>query len=161
MQSRIIKAIIIAIIAILIDYFHKDLSVKFMAERNYYPLEITSFFNYVMVWNKGISFGLFQSGDFGRMVLIIMPIIVSIWLLYWLKTQNKTFHIIAIGLIVGGALGNVIDRLKYKAVADFFDFHAFNYHWPAFNIADSWIFIGVFTLLIGDFIVTRKEKKNA
>ena len=111
------------------------------------PLAVTPFFNLVMVWNQGISFGMF-SNQRAPLLLTALALVVVAILLRWLARAEHTITAIGIGLVVGGALGNVIDRLRFEAVADFFDFHAFSYHWPAFNLADSAIFVGVVVLCI-------------
>lgn len=111
------------------------------------PIEITPFFDLVMVWNRGISFGMF-AGQNQPYVLMALSCAIIYILLDWLwKTPSPTAGA-AIGAVIGGALGNVVDRFRYGAVADFFDFHIDTYHWPAFNIADSTIFIGVVILCL-------------
>lgn len=108
-------------------------------------LPITSFFNLSMVWNFGISFGLMQG--MGLILLIgILAIIVGFSV--WMLKSRDTAEICALGLILGGALGNVADRLRFGAVADFLDFHWNGYHFPAFNVADAAISIGVVLLLL-------------
>ncbi len=106
---------------------------------------VLSFFNLVLVWNHGISFGLFAGFD-QRLGLVALSIVISLILLGWLVKTDSKLVACALGLVIGGAIANVIDRLHYGAVADFFDFHIGRYHWPAFNIADSCIFIGVVLL---------------
>lgn len=122
------------------------------------PIEVTGFFNLVMVWNPGVSFGLFGRHDM-PMVLSAVAVAICLILFLWLKKAETRYVALAIGLVIGGALGNVIDRLRFGAVADFFDVHLYGYHWPAFNIADSCIFIGVAVLLL-DSIVTRPKKED-
>lgn len=112
------------------------------------PIEVTGFFDLVMVWNHGISFGMF-SGTSQPMIFIGVSGIIMIILLSWLARSTSFYTAFALGNILGGAAGNVIDRLRFGAVADFFDFHLGIYHWPAFNIADSTIFIGVVLLCAG------------
>lgn len=105
---------------------------------------ITSFFNIVMAWNQGVSFGLFPAGSAaGRAILASFSFCVVIALGVWLFRAADRLVAVGIGLIIGGALGNVLDRLRFGAVADFFDFHAFGYHWYVFNVADAAIVIGV------------------
>lgn len=122
-------------------------------------IEVTSFFNFVIVWNTGVSFGLFaDNAGLGRWVLTIVAICIVIWLWFWaLRVKNK-YIAMAIGFIIGGALGNVIDRVRLGAVADFLDFHINSYHWPAFNLADSMIFIGVIILLFEELIINMGAK---
>lgn len=112
------------------------------------PIEVTPFFNMVMVWNTGVSFGLFASGsDAGRWALIGLAVTITVGLTWWLRSVRTGLLAGSIGAVIGGAIGNVIDRMVYGAVADFFDVHAFGYHWPAFNIADSAIVVGVGLIL--------------
>jgi signal peptidase II len=122
------------------------------------PIEVTGFFNLVMVWNPGVSFGMFARHDM-PMVLSAVAIAICCVLFMWLKKAETRYIAVALGLVIGGALGNVIDRFRFGAVADFFDFHLYGYHWPAFNIADSCIFIGVAVLLL-DSIVTSQKKED-
>jgi signal peptidase II len=112
-------------------------------------IAVTPFFNLVMVWNRGISFGMFQGGgDWQRWILVAFGLIVAVALAYWLTRPNPLWLAAAVGGIIGGALGNVVDRARFGAVADFFDFHVAGYHWPAFNVADAAIVCGVIGLLI-------------
>ena len=123
------------------------------------PIEITGFFNLVMVWNPGISFGLLGGGgDWMRWGLTGLAVAVTIGLAIWLRYVDRTHLALAIGLVIGGAIGNVIDRVRFGAVADFLDFHLFGYHWYAFNIADSAIVIGVAVLLV-DSLFSRPAAK--
>ncbi|MDP6812921.1 MAG: signal peptidase II [Alphaproteobacteria bacterium] len=114
-------------------------------------VQLTGFFNLVTVWNRGISFGLLQSGEAGRWLLSIVSLVVCAALVVWLRRVDRLLPALALGAVIGGALGNVADRLLRGAVADFFDFHLMGYHWPAFNIADSAITIGVGMLLLDAF----------
>lgn len=112
-------------------------------------IEVTGFFNIVMVWNRGVSFGMFgEGGEAGRWILSGVALAISAFLLNWLRQVDHRVSALAIGMVIGGAIGNVVDRVRFGAVADFLDFHLFGYHWPAFNIADSAIVIGVALLLI-------------
>ena len=85
--------------------------------------QVTGFFNLVMVWNRGISFGMFQSGETGRWLLVLFSTLVCLGMAIWLWRQNKFWPGLALGAVIGGALGNIIDRIWRGAVADFFDFH--------------------------------------
>lgn len=110
-------------------------------------IEWLPFFNIVLVWNRGVSFGMLSSHDQPLLLIGLSLLIIAI-LCRWLQKAQESASAAAIGIIIGGALGNIIDRLRFGAVADFFDFHLYGYHWPAFNIADSCIFIGVVVLCI-------------
>ena len=116
-----------------------------------YPeMEITSFLNLVLVQNKGISFGLFSRYEIGWLISILTIGIVVV-LFIWMRKLERAILALPFSLIIGGAIGNLIDRLNYGFVVDFIDFHFFGWHWPAFNIADSAITVGVIFLLIASF----------
>lgn len=111
-------------------------------------IEVTSFFNLRMAWNTGVSFGMFgDGGDVGRWVLTVFPLAITAFLLNWLRQAERRILALALGLVIGGAIGNVIDRVRFGAVADFLDFHLFGWHFWTFNVADSAISIGVALLL--------------
>jgi signal peptidase II len=126
--------------------------------QTYQQIEITSFFNLTMVWNKGVSFGLLNNlGDYGPLILIAVALLASMLMLVWLALTPRPLLATALSLIVGGAIGNVIDRVRFGAVADFFDLHYAGWHWPAFNIADSCIVIGAGFLLLDAFLRPKTE----
>lgn len=121
-------------------------------------IEVTPFFNLVLAWNRGVSFGMFgHESDLGPILLTLLALAISAALLVWMYRAEDRLTVVALGLIVGGAIGNVIDRIRFGAVTDFLDFHAFGYHWPAFNAADSAICIGA-AILIGSSLFRREEK---
>jgi signal peptidase II len=95
----------------------------------------------------------------GRWLLSGLALVIVLAMIVWLGRSVWLFERVALGLIVGGALGNVTDRLLWGAVADFFDFHAFGYHWPAFNVADSAIVVGVAVLLLDTWIRRRMRSE--
>jgi signal peptidase II len=120
------------------------------------PVELTSFFNLVMVWNQGVTFGVGNDVAWGRWLFAALALVIVAILFSWLRRAVRLWVAVALGLVIGGAIGNVIDRLRWGAVADFLDFHAFGQHWPAFNMADSAIVVGV-VLLVLDALVGRRE----
>lgn len=112
-------------------------------------VEVTPFFDLVMAWNKGVSYGLFQAETaLGVLILVSFALAVVFGLGLWLARVEHRAIALAIGLIIGGAVGNVYDRIAYGAVADFFSFHAFGFYWYIFNVADIWIFLGVVLILL-------------
>ena len=121
-----------------------------------HPIYVTSFFNLVLTWNQGISFGLFGGGAVPPLVLSLLSILIVGFLVGWLRKAQLQFTRIAIGFVIGGAIGNVIDRFVHGAVVDFLDVHIGEYHWPAFNVADSAIVIGVGMLLLESLFVRRE-----
>lgn len=123
------------------------------------PIPLTPFFNLVMVWNRGVSFGLFNSPATGQWFLIGVAVALTVVLLVWLRRADGARVALALGLVIGGAVGNIIDRLRYGAVADFLDFYWGSWHWPAFNIADSAIVVGA-CILILDSMFRRPENPD-
>ena len=118
---------------------------------------VTSFFNLALTYNRGISFGLFNEGaGVNALIFSLAAAAIVGVLVFWLSRVTSPFLGIAIGLIIGGAIGNVIDRIRLGAVVDFLDFHLGTLHWPAFNIADSAICIGVGAMLL-DGLLLRRE----
>ncbi len=115
------------------------------------------YFNVVLAWNNGISFGLFNNdGDINALIFSLLAIAIVIFLIRLLSKAETKKLAVGLGLIIGGALGNVIDRYIYGAVIDFLDFHINEYHWPAFNFADSCITIGAILLLV-DSLFSQKQ----
>jgi signal peptidase II len=122
---------------------------------------VTDFFNLVPVWNTGVSFGMLAGlGDWSGPLLGAFAIAVSLALLVWLARGPVMLVRLGLGTIVGGALGNAIDRFVHGAVVDFLDFHAMGYHWPAFNIADAAITLGV-GLMILDAAIGSPDGEKA
>lgn len=110
---------------------------------------VTSFFNLVLVFNPGASFSfLADAGGWQRWFFIVLALAISAWLVVMIRQHARERLLpFALTLVLGGALGNVIDRLRFGAVVDFLDFHVAGWHWPAFNVADSAIVVGVVLLL--------------
>jgi signal peptidase II len=156
-----------AIFVAFLDLYSKYAAFSFLErislERNWqYPiLEVTSFFNLVKVWNNGVSFGMFSNLDNAKYFILFVNSIILLILLIWLYRANSAYLTAALSLIIGGAIGNSIDRIYNGAVADFLDFYISNYHWPAFNLADSAVFLGVALLLLEDFFCKNKPKDDA
>lgn len=109
-------------------------------------IEILPFFNFSMMWNEGVGLGML--GGSGALPLIILSLVILALLLVWMAREKDPYVHVVLGLMIGGALGNVIDRARYGAVVDFIDIHALGWHYPTFNIGDSCIVIGVLLLLL-------------
>src|SRR5688500_694621 len=128
-------------------------------------VEVTPFFNLLLVHNRGAAFSFLASASgWQRELFIGIAVVASIWIIYLLrKYPRQTLFCFALSLILGGAIGNVIDRIFLDAVVDFLDFHAFGWHWPAFNVADSAITCGAVLLVweslrpAARIVVTREE----
>jgi signal peptidase II len=123
------------------------------------PLVVTPFFSLVLAWNQGVSYGWFaQSGDLGRLILIAVSLVASMLLWVWLARTPSLLSAAGLGLIIGGAIGNLVDRIYHGAVADFFLFHAFGFSWYIFNIADVAIVAGVLALLYDSLRENGRQK---
>lgn len=151
----------IAAAALALDQLTKVILIGVMEANALAPIELTGFFNLVMVWNRGVSFGMLAfDGDIMRWVLIVVAIaVVALLYLFWLRRTDSRVVAGGLGLVIGGALGNSVDRLVHGAVADFFDFHLAGWHWPAFNVADSAIVVGVLLLMIDLLFAGRDSHK--
>lgn len=117
----------------------------------------TSFLDLVLTCNRGVSFGLFDRTGLNGLVFSVGAAFVVLLLIVWLSRIRVTFLAIAVGLIIGGAIGNVIDRLlpSRGGVIDFLYFHAGSWYWPAFNLADSAICLGVAAMLLDGLLLRR------
>lgn len=114
-----------------------------------HTLPVTSFFNIVLAWNRGVSFGLFSSSNpYGPWLLAAIASGFIAVLILWIWQAETKMMAVAFGLILGGAAGNLSDRLRFGAVTDFLDFHALGYHWYTFNVADAAIVAGVALILL-------------
>ena len=123
-------------------------------------IEVTPFFNLVITYNRGVSFGMFSGEETWKpWALIVLSLVIVGALLWWLRRAPSRTLALAVGLICGGALGNVIDRVYLPGVVDFLDFHWGSWHWPAFNIADSAITIGVAIVVLDGLFAGRDKAK--
>ncbi|OHC69265.1 MAG: signal peptidase II [Rhodocyclales bacterium RIFCSPLOWO2_02_FULL_63_24] len=126
-------------------------------------LAVTSFFNLVLVFNSGAAFSfLAGAGGWQKWFFVVLALAISLWLLNLLrKHAGERLLPMALALILGGAIGNVIDRLRFDAVVDFLDFHLAGYHWPAFNVADSAITVGVALMLWHQFRFGKETEMSS
>jgi signal peptidase II len=118
-----------------------------------YPWPLLPFLDFTVVWNRGISYGLFQqNSDLGRWILTGVKIVAAIVLFFWLRKAENRLEAVGIGLIIGGAIGNAIDRILHGAVFDFVHFHVGSFSWYVFNVADAAIVIGVVLMVASPFL---------
>ncbi|HLG85628.1 MAG TPA: signal peptidase II [Alphaproteobacteria bacterium] len=166
LRSRLHRlAALAAILGLVADQASKWAVIRYMAARNDEPAEILPVFNLVMWWNRDTSFNLLHIGSaYGPYVFSLASLVIIALLVLWLSRIEKAVLAIAIGAVIGGALGNVVDRLRFGAVADFFDAHIGDHHWPAFNVGDSLIVVGVAVLaldgLFGDGKTTGMGRRE-
>lgn len=140
----------------LVDQVTKQMIVKYLGWFDVQP--VIPHFNLVHMHNTGAAFSMLSSAP--RVFFVVLGVGVSLGILWWLRQnpRGQTLFALSLSLILGGALGNVIDRVRFGQVVDFLDFHAGSWHWPAFNVADSAITVGAVLLILDGF---RKHEKRA
>ena len=143
--------------AVLLDQLSKWVVVSVLAVAE--PIPVAPFFNLVMTRNRGVGFGLLDiDSPWTPWVLSAVALAVSAGLAVWMVRAQGRWLAGGLGLVIGGALGNVIDRVRLGAVTDFLDLFVGRYHWPAFNLADAAITVGVAMILIDGLIVGRDRR---
>lgn len=157
MNSALTRGLGLSVLVVIADQITKlwALSALFEPPRR---VPVLPFLDFVPVWNRGVSFGLLSNAsDWGPWALSGFALLVCVFMGAWLMRAKSWPLVFGLGAVIGGAVGNVIDRVLYGAVVDFIDVHYGGWHWPAFNIADSAITLGVGLLLLDAFGVgTRK-----
>ncbi|HEX9672965.1 MAG TPA: signal peptidase II [Burkholderiales bacterium] len=149
------KWLVLAVLLVAADQLAKLAAVHYLAVNK--AVAVTPFFNLVLVYNSGAAFSILSDeAGWQRALFIAIALFASVWILYLLrKYPHQSLFALALSLVLAGAVGNVIDRIVIGAVIDFLDFHAYGYHWPAFNVADSAITCGA-ALLIWDALRPKK-----
>jgi signal peptidase II len=150
----------VAALVIVLDQLTKAAVLAFFVHRGLDDgTRVAPFFNLVLTYNRGVSFGLFNAASGGRRDALLFSLVagaIVAGLLWWLARAQSRLLAVAIGLIIGGAVGNVADRIRLGAVVDFLDFHLQSWHWPAFNLADSAICLGVAAMLLDGLLLQRQ-----
>ena len=166
MSKILLKKVSLNLIAIstifLIDRLTKLYILKLAEIENSVDIYLTSYLNLYLIWNKGIAFGLLSMNEsmiYNTITLIIGIIIIVILFMLWRSDNIQRYFLV---LIVGGALGNFYDRIIYTAVPDFIDLHFMGFHWFVFNVADIFITVGVFCLILVELFYNNKitNEKN-
>ena len=162
LNKKILFSGIIIFIVFLLDRISKILILNFFSKNQLDDYYVNSFLNLILVWNQGIAFGLFQSESLIYHLLSIVIAIVIAFVVYLIYISEKKYEIFFYGLIIGGAIGNLFDRLYFSAVPDFIDLHYNNFHWFTFNVSDIWITIGIIGILIFDLfkLENKDNEKN-
>ena len=160
MLKKNIFYFIIVFVVFLIDRISKILIVNFSEEIRNNEIYQSKFLNIQLIWNEGIAFGLlsFENDFIYHSISLLITLIILILIIMLIKSKNV--EKIGFALISGGAIGNLFDRIMFKSVPDFIDFHVNNFHWFIFNIADIFITIGVLWLLLAEFFVNKKYETN-
>ena len=150
-------SIFLGLFTLFADQMTKFLAVKYLSD-SIATVKVFDFFNLVLVYNKGISFGMFNQTDYSNYVFTVLSLIITCFLLKWFKDSVILAEYFSLSLIIGGALGNVIDRIIRPGVVDFIQLHWQEYYWPNFNVADSAICLGVIILII---ISLKNSKRDS
>ncbi len=162
-MSDYLKKISLTNLFTVIIIFSLDRISKFyvisQSEKNLsYDLFKSKFLNINLVWNDGIAFGLLSFDQNHLYNLLTILIIVLIIIIFFMIIKNRGFKKYSLLMVLGGALGNLYDRIYFKAVPDFIDFHIGNFHWFIFNVSDIFISLGVLFLISLELINNKKEK---
>ena len=161
LNKKILLSFFTIFVCFSLDRFSKIYIIKFFIENNYKEYFVNKFLNLILIWNKGIAFGLFQSEDLIYHFISFLILLIIFLVLFFIYNSKSIREIICFSMIAGGALGNIFDRFYYSAVPDFIDLHFGSFHWFTFNVSDICISIGIFLLLIFDiFKFDKKAKKN-
>ena len=151
----------VAAAVLVLDYLSKIVVLESFAPGE--SRQVTPFFNLVLVFNKGAAFSFLSSAPgwqtlFFAAIAVVASVVISFLII---RHAGKRLFCAGLALILGGALGNLYDRLLYGHVVDFLDFHAFGWHWPAFNVADSGITVGAVLLIVESFLGDEKKRAGA
>ena len=149
----------VAAAVLVLDYLSKIVVLESFAPGE--SRQVTPFFNLVLVFNKGAAFSFLSSAPgwqtlFFAAIAVVASVVISFLII---RHAGKRLFCAGLALILGGALGNLYDRLLYGHVVDFLDFHAFGWHWPAFNVADSAITVGAGMLIVESFLQKKPDEK--
>ena len=146
---------------LLIDFFSKNKIISIFKDGIVEKIFVNEYLDFILVFNTGISYGLFSGGgDFQKWILISLSILIIIFLLSLIRNESTVLSKLSISFIIGGALGNVLDRFTYGAVVDFISLHAKGFSWYIFNIADMFIVLGVILFILSQFILSKKNVGN-
>ena len=141
-----------------LDRYSKNLILNLLENEKY--LFINNYLNFNLVFNTGIGFGLFSLNDGIYYNILSILIFLIILVLIYLMLKSKILEKIFFSLIIGGAIGNLYDRIIYKAVPDFIDFHIKEFHWFTFNIADIFISLGIIFMILNELIFNKQKNEN-
>ena len=149
--------VLILVTVFIIDRLTKLYILNLAEVKNLMDIYVTSYLNLYLIWNKGIAFGLFSMNEsivYNFITIIIAIIILIIFIMMWKNDNIQRFFL---ALVAGGALGNFYDRIVYTAVPDFIDIHFQGFHWFVFNVADIFITVGVFCLILVELFYTNEK----
>ena len=174
MKNKILKYLFIIIGIVLLDQISKGVllylitgglpvvgSAWEIVPFPYLMTQVCNFFNIVFTWNPGASFSMLRAvGEAAPIIIIVVTGFIIGFIGYYLFKKARYYERLPLALIVGGALGNLVDRIRFGAVIDFLDFHIGGWHWPAFNVADICIVVGVGLFVLNWYIARRRCLEN-
>ena len=152
--------ILILFLIFILDRFSKIYVIYLSEKNNYSQIFSSKFLDIHLIWNEGIAFGLLSFSETFFYNLISTIIAIIIFILFLMIIRSKGLKKLLFISILGGAIGNFYDRMVYKAVPDFIDFHINDFHWFIFNIADIFISIGVFFVILYEIIDNNSDKNE-
>ena len=158
--KKILFNTILILVIFLVDRISKIYIIKISILENKVDIYLTEYLNFYLIWNKGIAFGLLSFNEsfiYNSItgIIVIISIIISI-MIY----RNNGLKKISLIFVLGGALGNLFDRMYYSAVPDFIDLHFNNFHWFVFNVADIFITLGIICLIFDEIFVNNKKNEK-
>ena len=155
--NKLIIGFIFLLICFAIDRFSKIYILNILNNDGQVDLYVNQYLNIYLIWNTGIGFGLFSSeNNITYNVITLIIVLINFLILYYAFVETRTKSIFLM-IILGGSLGNLFDRIYYKAVPDFIDLNYAGYHWFIFNVADIFITLGIICLILSEFIFYKKE----
>lgn len=160
MPKTLLRWLGLAVLVVVLDQASKLAVLRYLAVGD--RLELTSFFNLILTYNPGAAFSfLAGAGGWQKWFFVALALGISVWIITMLKKHGEDFWLsLALTLVMGGAMGNVIDRFTYGAVVDFLDFHFAGRHFPAFNVADSAITVGAFLMILEQLWASRQKNRT-
>ena len=149
---------IIIVIAFLVDRLSKSYVIDFFLSYKLDGYYFNSFLNFVLIWNTGMAFGILESDSYIYHIFSFIIFLVIGFLIIWLLKSESSLERTSIALVIGGAFGNLFDRIVYNAVPDFVDLHYLDFHWFVFNVSDIIITTGILLLILNDLFSKKNEK---
>ncbi len=159
LNKNLLIQISLTFLIFIIDRISKIYVINLDKKLSGFEIFSSKYLNIILIWNEGIAFGLLSFNQEFLYNILTILIILIIFYIFVMTLKSSGLKNIALIMILGGALGNVFDRMLYKAVPDFIDFHVGSFHWFIFNVADVFITIGVILMILFEFIGSNKEKK--
>ena len=157
--ENIILFFIIPFIGFVVDYITKQMIIQNICMQDQI-INLLPFFRFVCVLNTGVSFGILANIENGKVILLVITVFILIFVYFLMYKEQNHFIKYCYSIIISGAFGNIIDRFLHEGVIDFLDFYYKTHHYPAFNVADSLIFLGVCGIIISQMIAKKKEIKS-